>query len=161
MTRVSCRYGTGMAVYVYGKAWCHEEAVWLGWTADADKAAAQADSYRERYVDGAVMTLADDGSVEITMHHRVPQPYTGPTVRARVSYMNQPGYAHRVPVDCARPHLYELDEDHLWRVVGTSVMPTIDSPEPSDFWTCRCGEWQEIEGEPNAVAEMVAKHPVE
>lgn len=147
-------------MYVYGKARSYEEIEWLGWTDDHDAAIAEAESHKQRYCDGVVMTLAPDGVLSTEVYSRVPKPHTGPLARARVNYMNSPGGAHRIPVDCARPYLADLTEDEPWRVIATEVMPSLDAPEPGDFGACRCGAWQEIEGEPNAVAEMVRKYPL-
>lgn len=149
-----------MTTYVYGKAEAYDETEWLGWTTDHNAAVAEAESHKARYTIGEIMILNDDGTITFDYFRRVPEPYTGPTVRAKVSYMDEDGCCHRIPIDCARPASWHgLDEDHLWRVVATSVMAN-DNDEPAEFSTCRCGTWQEIEGEPNAVAEMVAKHPV-
>lgn len=150
-------------IYVYGKADHYDPDQWLGWTDDHATAEREAESHEARYTDGRMMTLHDDGTVTIDAYVRVPEPYTGPLARARVNYMNTPGSVHRYGPDCARPHNSELNEDHLWRVIGTSVMPNIDSPIPrpldGHMSVCLCGAWQDIEGEPNAVAEMVAKYP--
>lgn len=150
-------------IYVYGKRPSYEETDWIGWTEDATEAAKRAEAVKDRYNDGVVMTLAPGGQIDYGFHSYVPEPYTGPVVRARVQFMIRDGCVHRVPVDCAYPVPYEekLDADHLWRVVGTSVMPTADTPKPDGFSTCLCGDWQDIEGEPNAIAEMVAKYGVE
>lgn len=156
-----------MAIYVYGKAEEFQEEEWIGWTTDPDEASRLARSYVEKYTCGFVLTLIDGGTVAFDYFHYEPEPYTGPTVQAKVDYMGAPG-CHRIPIDCANPRVSSrqpLTRDHPWRCVATSVMPTPDSPEPSrpftEPQTCLCGDWQEIEGSPEAVAEMVAKYPVQ
>lgn len=149
-------------IYVYGKRESYQEDEWQGWTSDYDEACRQAESYIERYVDGVIMKLADDGQIEYESHPYVPTPYEGPLARARVQ-MITPRSIHRTPIDCAKPRLYPLTLDHPWRIVANSILPSPDTPlPPMKDWPmpCFCGDWQEIEGSPEAIAEMVAKYGV-
>lgn len=150
-----------MALYVYGKGLRWEDSdEWIGWCDTAEEAEVRINGYIDRDTLGVILTLNDDGTVEREYHEHVPTPYNGPTVRARVQFMNKPGCFHRTPIDCASPRPWlELTEDRLWRVVATSVVPE-GQREAEQPWDCRCGEWQEIEGAPDAVAKMVAKYAV-
>jgi len=97
--------------------------------------------------------LLDDGTVEhVEWYQHVPEPYRGELIRARVSMMNKPGYYHRVPIDCARPRPdMPLTENDPWRVIANSCCGT---ESYHDGFTCHCGDWQEVEGSPEAVAKL-------
>lgn len=106
--------------------------------------------------------LTDAGGFEhVSWHEHEPERYYGPLVRARVQFMKLPGHDHRVPIDCARPQPdFELTVEAPWRVVATSCCGGETWHQTDEFCFCHCGDWQEIEGNPDAVAEMVERYGV-
>lgn len=114
-----------------------------------------------QYHDLMLYALRDDGSIEhLDSYRHVPEPYRGPLVRARLNVAAQPDYArcaiHRAPIECWTPRPdRELTEDYPVRVVANGYI----APPDASFMACRCGPWQEIEGSPERVAELVAKFP--
>lgn len=125
----------------------------------------------QRYRKAYLYALMPDGSIEdLDIYEHVPERYVGPIVQTRVDvshYFNDHPYMHRVPIDCARAHPdMPLTEDNLWRIVRTST--TDNPPQPTSYtefngmrfpnMQCICGTWWDIEGAPDAVANIVAKY---
>lgn len=104
----------------------------------------------------ALVELLDDGTTgDPDWFTHVPEPYRGPLVRARVDMASDPTCFHRVPIDCLRPNgAAALTEDTRWRVVATGY------EGDRQGFACICGPWQEIEGSPEAVAELVERYPI-
>lgn len=156
-----------MTVYVWGTFpddYSGEDTDWHGWTTDLEQARLLLHGRLERYVAGQIMTLGDDGTVDIDTVRMEPDPYKGPLARARISIRSRDDgmvTVHRHGIDCMKPRPNEpLDEWYLWRCVATSFSPDGEYwPHTDDPFACICGTWQDIEGEPNAVAEMAAKYP--
>lgn len=159
-------------MFVYGKyeRYIDGDTEWVGWTTDRQTALTVASALAERDVVGVLMPLHPNGTIgERELFHAKPKPYTGPIERARVCMTSKdPGSFHRLPIDCLRPNGPWEDDINEWfefRIVATSEHPSYDhyinSRKPTDegYWSCRCGEWQDIEGTPEKVAELVAKYP--
>lgn len=131
--------------------WCdveHERDAWL------------IENPPTRYSSVVVLALNDDGKVVEDWIHWIPEPYRGVTVRVRGSFTHtgDPAWAHRVPIDCARPtwpnRLNEpFDEEASYRVVWNDCCGTDHQHNIGDYFTCHCGSEQILEGEPSAIGE--------
>ena len=140
----------------------------IGWRATLDEAQRWClqNAPTDEYAYLNIYELAPNGDIEcVESHQHRPEIYRGPLVRARI---NREGFGtsfHRVPIDCWIPRhvARDLYEDQPFRVVATSTMPDgYDSTVYDASWlACLCGEWQEIEGAPDTVAELVARFPVD
>lgn len=123
----------------------------------------------------AITKLLPGGTVDFDYIQWTPEPYTGPLKRALISVpLNDKlgrGFVHREGVDCCYPTRFNdsaetpaVDEEHPYWVVRTEHGATweeVDAKFKGDhLWDCRCGTWQEIEGTPDKVDELVNKYPL-
>lgn len=110
----------------------------------------------------ALYELLPDGEIgEASFMHFEPEVYRGPLLKARIDWLAGNRYVHRVPIDCATPSDRTLYEDYPLRVVANSLYPDASAYRDAGWggMSCQCGEWQDIEGSPEKVEEMVAKYP--
>lgn len=138
------------------------------WTPTMGEARALGSVWADKYHDVVIVEFNDDGSVTEHSVRWQPTPYVGPTKRARITGDKS---FHRTPIDCVLPWRYTEDEpsptlhegQRYWVVRNEhgSTRREVREAFSGDPWACQCGAWQEIEGIPVVVNEMVAKFPTD
>lgn len=79
-------------------------------------------------------------------------------VRVRIN-LNQPGWAHRVPVDCVEvgSMMHPMGGD----LKAARVVEIGEASDSGDYFTCRCGQWQVVETTPKQAALYMLTFPVD
>lgn len=154
--------GRGRVIHLIVKT-CFDQHELMAWFTDRDTAERWVlDNPPSEYEWLYLYALAEHGVIEeVEAFQHISEKYRGPLVRAKVKTRRNGdggGYLHRVPIDCSRPHWphHELTEDHPMWVVANSCCGTDHQHAGEDYWQCHCGEWIEVEGSPERVAEFVA-----